>query len=117
MNKSDKNFNFFKRMFWFSTGKHLIVCESARNSFEDILNLLGGPNEKSRGQKLLKMIDVLPDLNSNEEKMVWNGKKLRLGRKIQERTHKIFSFGLYHKAVTVTANKAAIRAVNMQVII
>lgn len=58
---------------------------------------------------------MLPDLNEIEENSLWFGKKLKLGKKIQERTHKIFAFGVYHKAITVTANKGAVEAVKMQV--
>lgn len=79
------------------------------------MNTVGGPNEKTRGENLLNSITVLPDLIENEEKLIWSGRKLSLGKKIQIRTKKIFTFGVYHKAITVTANKSAIEAAKMQV--
>lgn len=36
--------------------------------------------------------------------------------KIRDRTYQILIFGLYHKALTVTANKGAIEAAKQQVI-
>lgn len=62
------------------------------------------------------MIITYPDLNESEENTLWLGNKLCLGKKIQERTHKILTFGVYHTAVTVTANKAALKAAEMQVL-
>lgn len=64
----------------------------------------------------MKSIKFLPDVNEIEENSLWSGNvKLRLGKKIQHRTYKVFTFGMYHKAITVTANKAAAEAAKMQV--
>lgn len=102
--------------FFLVIGKELIACETARESFLSILNVVGGPNEKIRADKLLKSITFLRDVNEIEENSLWSGNvKLRLGKKIQQRTYKVFTFGMYHKAITVTANKAAAEAAKMQV--
>lgn len=76
---------------------------------------MGGPREKERGQQLLETITVLPDLDELEENTIWSGKKLQMGKKIQSRSYKIFSFGMFHKALSVTANKGFIEAAKMQV--
>lgn len=81
----------------------------------EILKTVGGPKEKERGQKLLETIKILPDLSEYEENLLWSEKKLRMGKKIQKRSYKIFSFGMYHKAMTVSANKGFIEAAKMQV--
>lgn len=80
-----------------------------------ILEIVGGPNEKIRGKEFLNTIHIFPDLGGNDEHSVWSKNKLRLGKKIHERTFKIFTFGMFHKAKTVTANKGAIEAAKMQV--
>lgn len=52
-----------------------------------------------------------------EEDSLWTGHvRLRLGKKIQERTYKVFTFGMFHKAMTVTANRGATEAAKMQVV-
>ncbi|XP_055305654.1 UPF0415 protein C7orf25 homolog isoform X2 [Sitodiplosis mosellana] len=95
-------------------GKELIACETAKDSFLSILNVVGGPNEKIRASKLLNSVTFLPDINEIEENSLWSGNvKLRLGKKIQHRTYKVFTFGMYHKAITVTANKGAAEAAKM----
>ena len=58
----------------------------------------------------------MPDINDVDENSLWTRNvKLRLGKKIQQRTYKVFTFGMYHKAITVTANKGAAEAAKMQV--
>lgn len=94
----------------------MIACETARDSFLTILNVVGGPNEKDRASRLLNSITFLPDINDVDENSLWTRNvKLRLGKKIQQRTYKVFTFGMYHKAITVTANKGAAEAAKMQV--
>lgn len=100
---------------YFIQGKELIACETAKNSFLEILHNVGGPKEKERGQKLLETITILPDLSEYEENSVWSQQKLQSGKKIQKRSYKIFTFGMFHKAITVTANKGFVEAAKMQV--
>ncbi|XP_031632321.1 UPF0415 protein C7orf25 homolog [Contarinia nasturtii] len=97
-------------------GKELIACTTAKESFLRILSVVGGPNEQKRAKKFLRSITILHDLNEDEEEFLWSSQKSRLclAKKIQNRTYKIFSFGMYHKAFTVTANKSAIEAAKMQ---
>lgn len=101
----------------FISGKELIACESAISSFLTILETVGGPNEKLRSEKFLPKIKVYSDLSEEQEQSLWRVAKLEVGGKIRERTFNVIAFGLYHKALTVTANKGAIEAAKMQVFI
>lgn len=93
----------------------MIVCETAKKCFFDILNVVGGPNEKIRAKKLLEKVTILPDLTETERDSIWSGKKLCLGKKIRQRILTILSFGLFHGAVTVTANRSALESARKQV--
>lgn len=99
----------------FFLGKELIVCKTAYDSFFNILNVVGGQNEKKRAETFLKMIKVYPDLTEKEDNSVWPRGRLGIGGKIRERMFTIISFGLFHKAITVTANRGALEAAKMQV--
>lgn len=90
--------------------RKLICCETARDSFMDIISLLGGVNEKRRTDELLEKVDVLPDVESMGEELA----ELKIGGRIKPRSLKIFAFGVHHKAVTVTSNEGFIRAARMQ---
>lgn len=85
------------------------------SSFLTILETVGGPNEKLRSEKFLPRIKVYPDISEEQEQSLWRTAKLEVGGKIRERTFNVIAFGLYHKALTVTANKGAIEAAKMQV--
>lgn len=88
------------------TGKNLICCETACKSFRDIVDIIGGPSEKDRTEKLLSRVRVVPDIP-------FNG--LKLGGKIKPRSVIIFGTGYHHRAVTATANEGFIRASKHQV--
>ncbi|XP_053698255.1 UPF0415 protein C7orf25 homolog [Sabethes cyaneus] len=90
-------------------GKELLCCETACNSFNEILSILGGSKEKSRATDLFRRIHLLPDVTLTEEM-----KNIRVGGKIKARSLQIFAFGLRHKAVTVTSNEGFLRAARMQ---
>lgn len=93
--------------------RKLICCETAKKSFQDIINLLGGPNEKQRTDELLEKVDVLPDVEEVNDGLA----ELKVGGRIKPRSLKIFAFGLEHRAVTVTSNEGFIRAARMQGIV
>lgn len=93
----------------------MIACKTAIDSFLTILNVVGGQNEKNRAETFLKMIKVYPDLTKEEENIVWLRGRLSIGGKIRKRMFTIITFGLFHKAITVTANKGAFEAAKMQV--
>lgn len=93
----------------------MIACETAINSFLTILDVVGGPNEKIRANQFLKQIRTYPDLSEEEENSVWENCRLKVGGKIRERMFKIITFGMFHRALTVTANKGALEAAKMQV--
>lgn len=113
---------------YFLKGKTLYCCDTAKNSFEEIVNTVGGPGEKVRAKKLLKRIIVLPDTanaSDTAEGSVDNeifshvqftdGKSLQPGGKIRERSLIIFTFGDRIQAVTVTANDGFVRAAKQKV--
>lgn len=90
-------------------GKQLICCETAVNSFDEIIRLLAGPNETARAEELKKRLTILPDVE-NPENII----KLDLSAQIKERSRKIFAFGVFHEAVTVTSNHGFKRSAKMQ---
>lgn len=77
-------------------GKELICCETAVKSFDEIIELLGGPNEKQRAEDLKKRMTILEDVENPEDII-----SLELSSQIKERSRKIFAFGIFHKAITV----------------
>jgi Protein of unknown function (DUF1308)/Family of unknown function (DUF5614) len=90
--------------------KRLICCQTAIDSFQEILTLVGGESEKRRAADLLSSIEVLPDVEVPEELQ----RLIKCGKKIKPRSLKIFGFGLVHQVVTVTANNGFIRSAKMQ---
>ncbi|XP_055544156.1 UPF0415 protein C7orf25 homolog [Wyeomyia smithii] len=90
-------------------GKELICCETAYNSFNEILSILGGDGEKLRASELFQRVRVLPDVELPDEM-----RNIRVGGKIKPRSLQIFAFGLIHEAITVTSNEGFIRAARMQ---
>uniref|UniRef100_A0A182PHX3 DUF1308 domain-containing protein n=1 Tax=Anopheles epiroticus TaxID=199890 RepID=A0A182PHX3_9DIPT len=93
-------------------GKRLICCQTAYDSFNDILSILGGDQEKARAKELFSRIHVLPDVPL--EQAPKELQSLKLGGKIRPRSLQVFAFGLYHRAVTVTSNEGFTRAAKMQ---
>lgn len=89
--------------------KELICCETAFNSFKEILDMLGGEQEKARSFEFLKNVKILPDVP--EPKNILN---LNVSAQIKERSLKIFAFGVFHKAVTITSNSGFVRSAQMQ---
>lgn len=100
------------------------------NSFKEIVNTVGGPNEILRANEFIEKITVLPDtataldtseIDANDEifnnVQFTNDKVLQAGGKIRERSLIIFTFGDRIQAVTVTANDGFVRAAKQQVII
>lgn len=92
--------------------RKLICCETAKQSFLDIIALLGGAMERQRTQELLEKVQVLPDVEEAADG--FTDLRVKVGGRIKPRSLKIFAFGLEHKAVTVTSNEGFIRAARMQ---
>lgn len=90
-------------------GKELICCETALNSFEEIISLLAGPKEKSRAEDLKKKMTILPDIENPQDII-----NIELSSQIKERSRKIFAFGIYHKAITITSNAGFGRSAKMK---
>ncbi|KAJ8984902.1 hypothetical protein NQ317_002742 [Molorchus minor] len=112
----------------FFLDKKLYCCQTARDNFINIVETVGGPNEKIRAGKLLNEVTVLPDdaksTNMSEEDESMNkifdhvqftkSEPLKLGGKLKQRSLIIFSFGDRIRAVTVTANDGFVRAAKQQ---
>lgn len=96
----------FNKMF---DGKELICCETAVKSFDEIVELLAGPNEKLRAEAFKKRMQILPDV-AEPGKII----NLELSAQIKERSRKIFAFGIIHKAITVSSNVGFKRAAKMK---
>lgn len=92
-------------------GKSLICCETAASSFWEITNLLGGPQERIRAKAFMETVKVRSDVDQPPPDL----ERLTFGGKIKTRSLKIFSFGIVHRAMTVTANEGFIRSAKMQV--
>ncbi|KAG5674079.1 hypothetical protein PVAND_004066 [Polypedilum vanderplanki] len=90
--------------------KKLIACETAVKSFDEIINLLAGPNEKRRAEEFKKCLVIYSDSDIDSEKVL----NIKLTSQIKERSRKIFAFGIVHKAITVTSNVGFIRAARMK---
>lgn len=89
----------------------LLCCETAYKSFQEIVNLLGGPSEKERASELTAMMEICEDVHEIPTELA----ALSFCAKIKERSLKIFAFGIMRKAVTVTSNEGFIRSAKMQV--
>lgn len=79
----------------------MYCCSTAAKIFKNILDVLGGKEEKERGEKILKRLIIVDDKPTN---------KLKVLGKVKERSLAIFGTGEYLEAVTVTANHAFVRA-------
>lgn len=89
---------FLTKMF---QGKELICCQTAVEDFKNIVEMVGGENEKKRAAELLSVIRVVPDVVSPG---------LNISGKVKGRSRLIFGTGQEHKAITVTANKGFVHA-------
>ena len=89
--------------------KKLIACETAVKSFDEIIKLLAGPNEKRRAEEFKARLEVFPDVECPEDII-----NLDLSAQIKERSRKIFAFGIFHEAVTVSSNCGFKRAAKMK---
>lgn len=91
-------------------GKCLICCETAYESFQNIVNLLAGDLEKQRADELMKRVEIHKDVEEITNEIA----VINVGGKINPRSLKIFAFGINMKALTVTSNKGFIRSAKMQ---
>lgn len=95
----------------------------------EIVNTVGGPNEKIRAEELLNRIIVLPDDATAEDTaetdqnieifnkiQFSNTKALAVSGKIKQRSLTVFTFGDRIQAVTVTSNDGFVRAARQNVI-
>ncbi|XP_062578859.1 UPF0415 protein C7orf25 homolog [Saccostrea cucullata] len=92
----------------FLQGKTMLVCKTALEDFQSILDTLGGQKEKERAKELLSQVTVVNDDPS--ERTV----EMPYSLKIKERSKVIFGTGDKLQAVTVTANSSFVRAAQHQ---
>jgi len=82
-------------------GKELFSCKTAVANFQEILDTLGGPGEKKRGEELLQRLRIVEDSVCD---------KLNVKGKVKYRSLAIFGTGEFLKATTATANHAFVRS-------
>ncbi|KAL7293947.1 hypothetical protein TKK_0012528 [Trichogramma kaykai] len=88
--------------------KELIVCQTAYDNFTNIINLIGGENEKKRANELINTVKIVNDIPQGRVM------ELSLGGKIKERSRLVFATGENFKSITVSANEGFVRAARMQ---
>ncbi|XP_034215474.1 uncharacterized protein LOC117627463 isoform X2 [Prunus dulcis] len=88
------------------SGKRVIICESVRSEFKELVLMCGGPNEKLRASQLL---NCLTEINTDIIERIWN---LPTTRKLALKNKVVFGTGDYWCAPTVTANMAFVRAIS-----
>lgn len=111
----------------FFEGRTLYCCQTAKESFDNIVNTVGGPTEKIRALEFMKRVRVLPDnatfkdtAEDMENSDIFNqvqltcDKSLTVGGKIRQRSLTIFMFGDRIHAITVTSNDGFVRAARQQ---
>ncbi|KAH8315779.1 hypothetical protein KR067_001906 [Drosophila pandora] len=91
-------------------GKKLVCCQLAYDAFQNILDIVGGQEERKRAEELMKRVTVYPDVESIPEEF----SHIRFTANVNERSLKIFSFGMARQIFTVTSNKAFVRSAKMQ---
>ncbi|XP_057306698.1 UPF0415 protein C7orf25 homolog isoform X2 [Hydractinia symbiolongicarpus] len=89
-------------------GKELICCQTAHDNFQEILNTVGGPQEKLRSEALFKTVAIVPD-----EPAVY-AMELEESASVKLRSKIIFGTGETLQAITTTANTAFVRAASNQ---
>lgn len=89
--------------------KELVVCQTAHDNFTNIINLIGGSNEKKRADELMSRVKIVEDIPKGRIM------ELNLGGKIKERSRLVFASGENLKSITVSANEGFVRAARMQV--
>ncbi|KAF3857558.1 hypothetical protein F7725_010759 [Dissostichus mawsoni] len=82
----------------------LFACSAAVTDFRLILETLGGPGEKQRGEQLLRSLTLMEDQPSQRSL------KPPLSHKVTQRSVSIFGTGDSLRAVTMTANGRFVRA-------
>ncbi|CAH1173620.1 unnamed protein product [Phaedon cochleariae] len=111
----------------FFKGKKLYCCQTAKDNFVNIMETVGGLEEKVRAEDLLERVSVLPDdadvkLTGDDGrfqdifgKVQYSDERLlQVGGKIKKRSLVIFTFGDKIQAVTVTANDGFVRSAKQQ---
>ncbi|KAH8302374.1 hypothetical protein KR044_005679, partial [Drosophila immigrans] len=91
-------------------GKRLVCCQLAYDAFQNILKVLGGPHERELADEFMKRVSIFPNVDTIPDEF----SNIRFTAKVNERSLKIFSFGMERKIFTVTSNKAFVRSAKMQ---
>ncbi|KAK6945898.1 protein of unknown function DUF1308 [Dillenia turbinata] len=88
------------------SGKRGIICASVLSEFKELMSMCGGPNEKLRGDYLLKQLMLVPDSPSVRMMSLPTTRKLALKNKV------VFGTGDHWRAPTLTANQGFVRAIS-----
>lgn len=89
-------------------GKELFTCQMAADDFRKILGIMGGPEEKARGERLLGSLTIVPDAPSER------AKALKESASIKTRAKVIFGTADTLKALICSANSGFVRAAGGQ---
>ena len=92
----------------FMKDKELYACRTAVESFHKILHIVGGAEERERGNELLKTISVVDDCISEKTHA------LKCSAQIKKRARIIFGTGDGLQAITMSANMGFVRAAENQ---
>lgn len=85
-------------------GKSLICCKTAYDNFQEILNTVGGVNEKKRAEDFFLSVKIVPDNPASYAMELEESASIKLRSKV------IFGTGEALQAITATANTAFVRA-------
>ncbi|XP_065649454.1 UPF0415 protein C7orf25 homolog [Hydra vulgaris] len=88
----------------FINDKELYCCRTAFDNFQQILNTVGGPEEKKRSEILFKKVTVV------EDNPAFYAMSLEESASVKNRSKVIFGTGETLQAITTTANTAFVRA-------
>ncbi|ESO12666.1 hypothetical protein HELRODRAFT_159243 [Helobdella robusta] len=88
-------------------GRKICACESAVKIFKEIVDVVGGNNEKNRAKVLLDFLQIIPDQPSEKFSSFHSSR-------VNERSICIFGTGDNIKALTLTANQGFVRALQQK---
>ncbi|KAK7070216.1 hypothetical protein SK128_013441 [Halocaridina rubra] len=88
-------------------GCELLVCQEALDHFLEIINTIGGPQEKKRTQEFVSRLTVVPGEDVFKD-------KIKIGGKVRKLSRIIFGTSQAYKAITVTSNRGFVRSAEQQ---
>ncbi|KAI0984175.1 hypothetical protein GJ496_001130 [Pomphorhynchus laevis] len=92
----------------FLKDKEMVACRTALDEFQEIVTVVGGPNERKRADELLKRVTIVEDQPS-ERAMA-----LAESARVRNRTKIIFGTGDTLRIITSTSNTSFLRSAAQQ---